>query len=405
MSQQPLSDAELRREVLEIARGIRENRMTLPDGDAGWVSFDLTAHDSSDGNLILRSKKGTYTGSLGIAIYFAGLYAAFGDDRDRRFARDSVDVLLDEDVDRLTDGLGLGAGNGIGALIYGFSLLAELTGEQRYRKRAHSFASALTDEDVRDDDTYDLLLGTAGAITGLLRLYEQTGDRRVLDRAVRCGEHLLDNRLRKWGYGVWDTHVDEDIQSFATGFAHGAAGLSYALYRLYGHTDNSEFEAAARDAVKFENVFYSERENNWKANWSRLPDYPLWWCYGTPGVGLARLGSQPYAESDEVARDVERAKDFEPRLDPRDAVCHGVFSQVEFLIELGREDDEEYLDRARRLATQAVSRKRDAYGYQVVGSHVEGLYNPSLFLGTAGIGYTLLRLLAPEELPSILRFE
>lgn len=405
MEGSPMSDAELRREARRIADDVREHKFTLPDGSEGWISYDLTSHDSRDGKLIVRGKKGVYCGQLGIAIYFAGMYNVFGDEQYRRTVRDSVEYLLEEDVERISSGLSVGVGKGVGSLVYGFSVLAELTGEERYRKRAHEFASTLTTDAVREDDDYDVLLGTAGALVGLLRLYEQSGDSSVLDKAVECGNHLLDNRADKWGYEVWDTHVSEDIQSFTTGFAHGAAGISYALYRLYGHTRRSEFERAAEDAIKFENVFYSERESNWKANWSLLPDYPLWWCYGTPGIGLGRIGCLEHSDSEEIRRDVDRAEAFEPRLKPRDPICHGVFSQIEFLVELGRKSDEESLERARRLATRAIERKRQSGSYRVVGGQAEGLYNPSLFLGTAGIGYTILRLLAPNDLPSVLRFE
>ncbi|PSP78956.1 hypothetical protein BRC81_05630 [Halobacteriales archaeon QS_1_68_20] len=400
-----LSDAELRREAREIFSRIQRDERELPDGDTGWISYDLTNHDSREGTLIMRGGGGLYAGHLGIALYFAGMYDVFGEESYRESVRSAVDVLVEEEVEDLSTGADVGIGTGVGSFVYGFSALADLTGEQRYQQRALEFAGTITDEQVQADDSYDLLLGTAGTLTGLLRLYEQSGEESVLDRAIACGQHLLDERLSKWGYGVWDTHQNEDVRSFSTGMGHGAAGIAASLYRLYAHTGREAFREAADEAVDFENVFYSEYRTNWRANWQRLPEFPTWWCYGVPGIGLSRIGSLQYHDREVLRRDLDRARAFDPELGSRDSICHGTFSQVEFLIELGRRFDDRYLDRARRLASHAIERKRERGDYLVAGGTVDGLYNPSLFLGTAGIGYTILRLLSPEDLPSILRFE
>ena len=67
----------------------------------------------------------------------------------------------------------------------------------------------------------------------LLALYEVSPDRQILERAIACGEHLLEARtatdavLRAWA-------TDEGLR--ATGFSHGTAGIAYSLLRLYEHT-------------------------------------------------------------------------------------------------------------------------------------------------------------------------
>lgn len=394
-------DEKLRSEVREIASETIAHRVETSDGATGWISYD-----STDGTLVLAGQKGMYSGQLGIAMYFAAMYSVFEEDRYRTWSRDAVAFLLEEEMDELTSDLELGGGNGLGALVYGLSVLAELTGDQRYQTRAREFAMNLTEEDVASDEEYDILAGTAGAVVGLLGLYERTGDSEVLKKAIKCGEHLVESRYDKWGYRVWNTHWNNNVTSFSTGMGHGAAGICYALYRLYAHTHREAFLDAADDALGFENVFYSEYENNWKANWTSLPNYPLWWCYGLAGIGLARLGSLKYHDGRTLKRDVDRVRrGFEPRLTPQDSVCHGTFSQVDLLIELDRTSDHDRLKRAKQLALESIERKQKDGQYRVVPKDVESLYNPALFLGTTGIGYTILRLLEPGDIPCVLRFE
>lgn len=398
-------ETELRQEAKRICTDVQADRIELPDGETGWIGYDLKKHDASDRLLMIRGQKGLYCGQLGVATFFAAMYEVFGDETYRQQAHEAIDFLLQEDVDELTEDVGLGVGSGYGSLVYGLSVVADLTGNRQYRDRAREFVRSLTETKIRLDDEYDVLLGTAGALLALLAYYERTDEEDALDRAVLCGEHLLENRHDKWGYQVWETHWSDSFQSFTTGMGHGAAGISYALYRLYGHTGRPEFRDAADDALGFENVFYSETNSNWRANWASIPHYPQWWCYGVPGIGLARLGSLQYHESETLERDLRRARGFDPRLGSKDEICHGTFSQVDFLVELGRRFDESYVDRATELAAEAMERTRQTGGYRVVGGRTEGIYNPIFFLGTAGIGYTLLRLLEPESLPSICRFE
>lgn len=400
MKRELISDEALRQEAKRIADDVRSERIELPSGETGWVG-----HDADDGMFALTTRNGLYSGQLGVATYFASMYDTFGQESYRQTVSEAVDFLLEADVDELLADVTLGAGNGLGSVVYGLSVLWNLTGERRYYERAREFAGALTDERIRATDEYDLMWGTAGGVLGLLKLYEDAGDDVALDRAVTCGEHLLANRHDKWGYRVWDTFRSDAVKSFSTGLGHGATGVCYALYRLYGHTRRDEFRDATDEALSFENVFYSERNDNWKANWLSVPHYPVWWEYGVVGIGLGRLGSLEYCDSHELRRDLHRAREFRPELASRDAIRDGTFSQVDFLVELGRKFGDEYHRQARKLATEAIERRRRTGTYRLPYWDVDGLYNPTLFSGTAGVGYTILRLLRPDDVPSILRFE
>lgn len=391
-----------RREAVSIANDVLEAGVKLDEDRTRYAGYI-----ESEGGLNLKTRTGLYCGQLGVAVFLAATYAVTNGERYRERAASIVAHLMEGTPQDIVDTPYVGVGNGVGSVLYGLTLLGDLTGEERYHLRAREFARAIPMSRIANDDQHDILLGTAGTITGLLAHHERSGDEAALETASLCGEHLLENRYEKWGhYRLWDTSMKGDVLSTSTGMGHGVAGIAQALYRLYGQTDHEPFRKAAAEAIRFENLFYSEYEGNWKANFGGVEHYTNWWCNGLVGVGSARLGSLTYHESELLRGDLRQvAKEFEPELLRNDSLCHGTFGQVDLLLELDKECEGDWIERARMLASQAIERRKEAGHYAVANGGVESLTNPVLFLGIAGIGYSLLRLLAPDRVPSVLRFE
>ncbi|HKP74299.1 MAG TPA: lanthionine synthetase LanC family protein, partial [Longimicrobiaceae bacterium] len=76
-----------------------------------------------------------------------------------------------------------------------------------------------------------------------------------------------------------------------------------------------------------------------------------------------------------------------------DHLCGGRFGEVSALIDAGRHDE------ARALAAEVLRRARRR-GFYALGT--DDAFSPGLTHGLAGIGYTLLRLHAPERHPAVL---
>jgi lantibiotic modifying enzyme len=53
-----------------------------------------------------------------------------------------------------------------------------------------------------------------------------------------------------------------------------------------------------------------------------------------------------------------------------------------------------------QLAARTVARRNKLGSFRIAFHN--GFYNPSLFQGTAGLGYQLLRLAEPTRIPSVL---
>jgi len=83
----------------------------------------------------------------------------------------------------------------------------------------------------------------------------------------------------------------------------------------------------------------------------------------------------------------------------KDGLCCGNLGRADLLLAAGR------ADRAAHLASRVVERSRQSGGYKLSGQSGRGFFDPSFFQGISGIGYQLLRIAHPEQLPCVLVWE
>jgi type 2 lantibiotic biosynthesis protein LanM len=405
-ARQPVGDDEFRAEARDVFERVREAAFRTDEG-YGWVEV-VQRHGFGDRQpLAFRPDNGAlYMGRTGIAVFVAALYRVTGDDRYREFAFRAVEPTLRT----LREGelsptvSTLGGASGFGSIAYGVGVVGDLLDRPGLLDRAGTVTDHLTAERIAADDSYDVVHGSTGTILGLLGLHDRRSDPDLVARAVECGDHLLENRVDAGAGRAWLTIEDSTP---LTGFAHGAAGIAYALFRLWDETGDDRYRDAALEALAFEDGTYSEDERNWPTMRGNGADgsFPDQWCYGRAGIGLARLGTTAYHSGDAVTSGLERALTGVPTdgLSEYDHLCCGNAGRAEFLLEaqrrLGRREGE-----ARALLGGTLARKRDVGAYRTQ-TYTDRLTKPSLFRGLAGIGYAMLRVTDPEALPCLLLWE
>lgn len=395
---------------------------TVSDGDdQSWLLRDYRETVSGRGAHVTTLADTLYWGRLGVALFGAGLAATTGESRYHEFVEETV-APIEMTLAGATPypDTGIGGTSGVGALVYGFTKLAQLLERPHYLDHAERAAELFTDERIAADDSYDVVQGGAGGILGLLALHDETGSSAALGRARAVGDHLLstaetvhpESGAETTG-AVWSTIQSEPL----CGVSHGVGGIAYALERLGRQTGEDRYITTARDAIRFENWAYDESAQNWPDRREGSDDpFARGWCTGRAGIGLTRLGllretaddigaAVEHGESP-LARDVRRAlSGFDDRvLSDRDHPCCGNAGRVEFLTEVDRAGvDGDYEAQAKRLA-DAMTRRAERAGRFTAPWVTDQWTNPTFFAGDAGIGYTLLRLANPA-LPSVLLFE
>src|SRR5262245_23988617 len=258
---------------------------------AAWIGLDCLG-DADIFQLVCLGPD-LYNGVSGIALFLAGHARVTGRRSSAELAVAGLSHLRknlkSRNAARTARSLGVGGATGLGSIVYGLAVTSKLLDSDDLLADAYAAAGLFTDELIAADRQLDVIGGCAGGILGLLRLYRDTHSADVLNRAVRCGDHLLAHaRLGPEGRRSW---VGQGSGKEAlNGMSHGAAGFAYALASLASASGREEFAQAASECIAYENSSYDAGRTNWPdLRGERAPTWPCQWCHGATGIGLARI--------------------------------------------------------------------------------------------------------------------
>ncbi|ACC83386.1 type 2 lanthipeptide synthetase LanM family protein [Nostoc punctiforme] len=408
-----LSSAQLIEEAGAIANALEKTAILDPDGSINWIGLNYVPEAERFRLQVLGS--GLYDGRSGVALFLAALNKVAGEPRLRDLAlrtlqplRRQIQTFDLESQQRMSRLMGIGGGAGLGSLIYAFVKVRQFLNDETLLADAQALAEWMTPELIAADKKLDIMSGAAGAILGLLSLYEVTKDATVLEKAIACGQHLLSRQVSyKGAPKAWQTLGEQPL----TGFSHGTAGISYALLRLYTVTQNQDYYEAALAGIEYERSVFCESQGNWpdfrSAEMNQPPGFPVRWCHGATGIGLGRLGSLGVIDSPEIEQEIEIALQTTQNysLQDSDHLCCGNLGRIEvLLVGAQRCSRSDWHQIALQNAANVVAKAKQTGAYQMFTNLPSSVFHPSLFRGTAGIGYELLRL-ATDDLPSVLLWE
>jgi type 2 lantibiotic biosynthesis protein LanM len=356
-----------------------------------------------------------YGGATGIALYLAYLGDITGEEKYTELARVVIKSFADQLSQLRTQGEALngsvGGFGGWGGIIYTFTHAGVLWNDSYLLDEAERLADQLPAV-IEQDTTLDIIGGVAGGLCALLALYRVRPSARVLEVATLCGDKLLTTAQRtEHGIG-WSTTI-ESSQPLC-GFSHGAAGMALALLQLWELSGKPQFKQAAHEAMAYERSVFAAEQANW-------PDFRIIegkpaalaldgtfmsaWCHGAPGVGLGRLYSQSYSNDPKIQDEIDTAiaTTLKAGFGSNHSLCHGDLGNLELLHAASlKYQDASLRERVDEIASSIVD-SISKYGW--LCGVPNGVETPGLMTGLAGIGYGLLRLAAPERVPSILVME
>ena len=267
---------------------------------AAWLGLDWLG-DSEVSQLVVLGAD-LYNGACGLALFLAAHGAVADDTSSKALAVAALarlrQTLRGRNPARAARVLGLGGGLGLGSIVYGLAVIAAFLDDDDLLVDAHTAAALITDEVISADRQLDVLGGSAGAILGLLRLYRQSGFR-------GCAEKR--HQLRQASAGARPCRADRAPNMGGTRFRpsaqrHGArcCGLCVRV-DCAGVRDRKSRNSRARPP----NVLPSRirRSMQRTADWADLRGgtsgtWPCKWCYGAPGIGLARAAMAKHAAAD-----------------------------------------------------------------------------------------------------------
>ncbi|MFG6113694.1 type 2 lanthipeptide synthetase LanM family protein [Halobacillus sp. MO56] len=255
------------------------------------------------------------------------------------------------------------------------------------------------EHNVEQDEVFDVLGGSAGIIHVLLSYYQKSGNYKYVDIAQKYGQHLVD-RATMTPTGIAWLSAATDFKPLG-GFGHGASGIASALLRLAQFTGNERFSVMGQEALAFDRSLFDKTKSNWLDH--RFDKQGLckhYWCHGSLGIGMSRLIMPGYDQDGEMKKEIQIATQNVLNHYPshNHSLCHGDMGAVDFLLTTGISFNNEELIRAAHALTDNLLKSSDGY----LSGAIQQLETPSLFLGSAGIGYQLLRIYQPDKVPSLL---
>jgi type 2 lantibiotic biosynthesis protein LanM len=398
--------------ALLLAREIGDEAILSRNGEPSWVV--LKVFPNSKQRMLQSMDFHLYDGVCGVALFLAALEklapgSGFGD-----MASASLGPMvrwLNKSAPRKLMETSIGGCCGLPSMVYSLVHLSDFLKDPALLECAGRAASLIERKDIDADKSYDVIGGAAGTALALLPLYKRTGNRQVLETAVYCGEHLLRNRTGTHKeFRIWKTL--ENSPPLA-GFAHGAAGIAYALVALHRETRRMDFLDAAREAMMFETDLFDSNEKNWPDRrvddgnpQNDAPEFMCAWCQGAAGIGLARVGGLDVIDSPAIRHDIQAALQttLQFPFQDRDHVCCGNAGRAETLLTAGIALSEtRWIDGAKSLTSTMIAKARRNGRFRAAFD--QDFYNPSLYQGNAGLGFQFLRLAEPGLLPSLALFE
>ena len=392
----------------EIADVVYEHRIETP-GKIRWINTRIMSVnvDKRYTYYMEMSDRYLYEGIMGMAVFSAAMLKLMPNHQISK-AYEPVIKELFEYKDRMA---GSGAENlptgiffGESSVVYGYQLLYQITKNSVFLEYAAKHCRIVA-QNLKSDNQFDIVGGNAGAIMAFLNMYDIQQDKAYLDMAELAAEMLLENAVRTEAGMGWKSISNGALLG---GFAHGCAGIMYALSRLAEYTEKSIYLDAAFQAFLYEKTLYCPEKGGWRDLRDNKESYmsDFKWCHGTAGILLGWKLSLKYfrgVQRTAVEQEIQRLMADNPDVFSREEVglCHGNLGNV-MIGSLA--DIDLWKDSLQKNALESIQVLREVFLRKDTKTVLHEQYDHSLMTGLAGVGYGLLYSLS-LDLPGILNLQ
>lgn len=404
-SRRPYDRSPLRTRCLAIATAIGKRLVELAFDQTGGTTWSTVQPSGPHGWRIANVSDDVYSGRSGIVLFLAYLAKETRDPEIEQLSRTVAWTIARHTEEPGVSGVG--GYNGASGVVYALAHLGFMWRDPELVQRATRLAGALLAQ-MEADNAYDVVAGAAGGVLALLACEEVLSSANVIPIVTAAGDRLVHAAVSlKRGCGWLVKSQDRPL----TGFAHGAAGIGYALAKLAARVGSARYGDYARGAFEYERDVFSQSEQNWpdfRKDVTTPSDvaghsYGSAWCNGAAGIGLSRLLAADCFDDEDMRPEIRIAvrTTLAHGTSWNHSLCHGEFGNLEFLRLGAAALDDPWMAQevARReiAAVDAVEAKGPLCGSdRDITPEI-----PGLMTGLAGIGYGLLQIACPS-MPSML---
>ena len=381
--------ADLHQQLLDQARTVGERLAQLAlctGGEASWIGVTFV-----EGGHWFVEPLGIdlYSGLPGVVLFLAYLGEVTGEERWTALAKAAAATwhryLAEARLERVDHLAPIGAFDGLGGQLYVLAHLATLWREPALAGviEAQVEAVALCLQQPANQEQAGVGRGIGGCLAGLLAVHRVMPTARTLDVARMAGDQLL--HIIRATTPEDETNLPGPSEPFAYFWA-GQAGAAWTLLALAEATREEHYGSIASAIPTAVPPAEIATPGHWLAalrRWSWLADLRL---RRTLDAGL-KVALPPLVE-----RGLGRNHSLSGDLGYLD-----LWLQVSLTL-----NDNAWRHECARYAAAVVTQIQR---YGRVTAVPLGVETPGLMAGLAGIGYGLLRLATPEQVPSVLALE
>ena len=397
----PISDEALLSQAETIFREIADDAVHTPSGKICWFGVDYFLESGME-----LYGRGLIDGIAGLAVFFAAMHRMTSDPAIRKKSEELVEYIMNR-LERYTDGIdgmeviypnieNISMSGGLCGKMFACYLAGIYMNNSHYLEISKKMIRLLPKMDLQFEKT-DIYNGFAGLLKMICRYDEFFNEPGMHDF---CNS-LADRILASADIPYKDTKIWRTLSYTwpISGAGHGQSGVASALYAAGKRLQRQDLIEAAQAGFRFEADAYCAETGAWPdfRKGERTREYMTGYCSGAPGIGMNALMLE-YEGWEETLDRALRSTLKEPLM-YKDFLCCGNSAMVEFLLLAGTKlQRQDLVEEARtRMALIIERAERNGY-YQCVNQSMSQVFSSSLFYGTAGIGYEMLRLISPDTI-------
>lgn len=426
----------LRQQLLIEASQIGDQIISQADWDNALIWKSLQPNKSD--KIIWDFNEDIYRGASGIALFLLELSCKSSNDFYLHMAERAFNKVIVNCFQNPTTNYAFYTGR-MGVCFVALRFF-EITKNTIYLDAAFKLGYSCNDFLNTSPKFSDILNGHAGVLIGLLHLHSASVkfDNSQLiwieDKiSLFITSLLTDSNI--WRQGLYWDKAFSNVQGLC-GFSHGASGIGFVFLEAARYFRSDALKLIAEQGFLYESLHYNAIDQNWmdlrkKINSAEgtLIDYQRdyikknisyfidgrdfnAWCHGAVGIGLARLRAyeilrDPLYKNESILAVEKTINDYienisNPRTHNSYTLCHGHGGVADlFICAYTILEEKRFLEYAEIIGERALQVRKQKLPYYSGFIPALNTEDTSLFIGNAGVGYFMLRLIDPQNTPSI----
>lgn len=383
-------------------------------------------HKINGENITWFESDSIYNGTTGEGLFLFELFNQTMNDKYLKYGSKAFDWVHSRANEVATSHPGLFTGRM--SVSIGFLRAYEITKNEKYLEVVRQIAKEFLELKIRSIPI-DFINGLSGVTLGLTKIYSVLGEKWLL-RLIESNINKIIDSIQVAEKGIYWDRSGKQIRGLC-GFSHGASGVGYVLLELGNYFDIQSLLWLGQQAFHYENQYLDLSQKNWPdfrkgaytlneenefaSNYDRANvkfftegKFINAWCHGAAGIAIARARAFEITGKSIWKNDFLTCveKTYETHIASRImgsfTLCHGAAGNGEVFLEAHRIfGDSKYLNYAIMIAERAIEEFEESKTY-TSGTQTPTTNDPTMFLGTAGIGYYYLRVIDPNNVPSML---